>query len=288
MRIGVFGNCQSDGVSLALESWIPGLKTMIQPLNELKLDDRDALDSARDRLLECDYILLQLVEIRRRQFQPFITSVMERAVGRTERWPVIAFNGFHPDCVYVQQGERVIEGPLGQYHSAIAAASWLEKLKEDRVERLFNTYTYTSLGYFDAYKASLEYLCSSAMGGYDLMNVLPTDTVFMHTINHPKIELCVEIARQAIDRLGLARQSTITLPRDPLAGGVVWPLYPEIGEMLGQTTPAALNFAELVKANYAALNDEAPNAASDSFSSGGPIGRSTLERARAFIRAEVI
>ena len=182
-----------------------------------------------------------------------------------------------------------VEGPLGSYHSALATAAWFEGLPESRAAGLFNAYAYAKLGYFDAFEAGASYLKSAAMVDYDLTGWTRRDRVFMHTINHPSIELSAEIARQALDRLGLHRLAAIGLPRDPLAEGVIWPLYPEIAERLGIGSDGHRpDFSALVVANYAALNTAVGDDPKDTLTSGGPVESSAIDRARGFIRGEVV
>ena len=289
MRIGIFGNCQAEGLASSLRAWAPGVETIIQPVGTLPLNQADQIDEVQRRLLACDYILLQTVDLRRPQFRPFISDIIQRAPGRVERFPVVVFNGFHPDCVYVMRDGAAVDGPVGAYHSALAAAAWFEDLPQDRAVRLFNSYAYARLGYFDAYPRGLTYLKSEAFAGYDLAACVSPTNAFMHTINHPAVQLSVEIARQALDRLDVPRLASIVDPIDPLAKSGAWPVYPELAERLGlENTMSKHDFASLVARNFWLLQDASGAGPKDVLTSGGPIAVSAIERARSFIRSEVI
>lgn len=288
MKIGVFGNCQAEGLAVSIRAWAPEAEVVVKSAVGLRLDDEATLSTMRRDLLACDHVLMQTLEARRPQFQPFIDNLLGAADGRALRWPIVIFNGFHPDSVYVTREGALIDGPLDQYHSALAVAAWQEGLGPVRALALFNAYTYACIGYFDAYAIGLDYFRSPALVGYDLTCGISPTRPFMHTINHPKIEISVEIARQALDRLGLARRSEIDTPADPLASGAVWPLYPEIAERLGiPSASETTDLAAIVAAEYRLLNI-AQGANREALDVGGPVGASAIARARAFIRAEVI
>lgn len=289
MRIGVFGNCQARGLGAALDAWAPGHDIVVQAAARLDLDDPEAVDAALGRLLACDRLLIQSLETRRPQFAAFVTALLAGAGGCVERWPLVVFNGFHPDCVYVLRDGTPLPGAAARYHSALAAAAWIEGLPAARAAGIFNAYAYASLGYFDAYQTGLAGLVGDALHGYDLSRCIGPGRRFMHTINHPTIDISVEIGRQALDRLGLDRRAEINRPADPLANDVVWPLYPEIADRLG-VAPAAdgPDFDRLVVDNYRALDEALPNSRQDASIADGPFGGAAVERARAFIRDEVL
>lgn len=289
MRIGIFGNCQAQGLALALQAWVPGVETYIQPVATLPLGQPEEIDRVQQTLLSCEYVLLQTVDHRRPQFVDFISGITQTAPDRVVRFPVVVFNGFHPDCVYVMRDGVALDGPIGSYHSAIAAAAWLEGVSAERAVKLFNAYVYARLGYFEAFADGLAHMRSKVFDGFDLELCASRNRVFMHTINHPGIDVSVELARQILDRLGLDRRSSIIEPMDPLAGSGTWPLYAEIAQRLEVplATPAP-DFQSLVAKNFSALQAAASAESKSVLSSGGPIGASAIDRARSFIRTEVI
>lgn len=289
MRIGIFGNCQAEGLALAVEAWLPGVETFRQPVATLPLGQPERLFEIGQKLLSCDYVLLQTVDQRRPQFRDFVTGIAETAPDRVARFPVVVFNGFHPDCVYVMRDGVAVDGPIGAYHSAIAAGAWLEGLSADRAAKLFNAYVYAQLGYFEAFDRGLTHLKSDAFDGYDLEVCASRGDIFMHTINHPVVGVLVEIARQALDRLGIGRRSSVAEPHDPLASSGIWPMYPELAHRLQlPANIAPLDFRSLVARNFRALQDAVAVGSKSDLTSGGPIGASAIDRARAFIRSEVI
>lgn len=56
---------------------------------------------------------------------------------------------------------------------------------------------------------------------------------FMHSVNHPKITVQLDIARMLLSRTGLQIMESGIIPHDNLTNGPVFPLYPEIGARLG-------------------------------------------------------
>jgi hypothetical protein len=202
-------------------------------------------------------------------------------------FPAIGFTGFHPDCVYLRDGAGgMIHGAAGPYHSALVAACFLEGLTLERAMRLHNSLVYAHLGYFDRYASDYTHLKKHfRFVGFSLDGTIRNGPpVFMHTVNHPRIEMLFGLARQAARLVGLNPKAA-TPPDDELAGGYVWPVYPEIATRIGvvgsRTFSAHGNPIEL---------EEVCRRSFELFARGGvgePLPPAVL-RAREFIRREVI
>lgn len=55
---------------------------------------------------------------------------------------------------------------------------------------------------------------------------------FMHTVNHPRVEVLVALAAAVARALGTPNDAPVPMP-DALAADWLWPVYPAVGEALG-------------------------------------------------------
>jgi hypothetical protein len=104
---------------------------------------------------------------------------------------------------------------------------------------LFNRRTYQALGYLDNWRAA-EQALRKAFEASDLRPHWPAFWLhvqrrgcFMHTPNHPQVQVLAHLARLAAQQAGLPLRSS--LAPGELADGlssVIWPLYPEIAQAL--------------------------------------------------------
>jgi Polysaccharide biosynthesis enzyme WcbI len=152
--------------------------------------------------------------------------------------PAIVFPAFHPDVCHVQ--DRRTGKPIHRrYNSAIAVWAYQHGLDVPETAALFRRETYRALGYLDAWNPAVEsmrraFAASDLRDRFgDFMLHVKRQGCFMHTPNHPKIDVLVQLARQ------VARQAELPLRHAPQAGeladglnAVVWPIYPEIAQAL--------------------------------------------------------
>lgn len=284
MRIGILGNCQSAGLAASLRAWSPGVETTVRTINDFDFTDPAAVADVVAALAACDRVLVQTMGEVRPALAALAQSTLAATPGRAVRWPVVAFDGLHPDCGYVRRDAGATDGARGPYHSMLACAAWLEGLSPPRAEALFNSFVYAALGYFDAFETAWIALHDRAAPiGYDLEPLIRGPAVFMHTVNHPTIDALMTVAAQALDALGLARIAHPDTPHDALADLPIWPVYPEIARRHRFTAgPVAID--ALVAAQYAALDrDRDAHGAFDFAQTSAAVAR-----ARDVIRAHVI
>lgn len=166
-----------------------------------------------------------------------------KARTRMVELPVLVFPAFHPDLVYLFDRRRPdttpVRGPVGDYHSAFALFGFLEGLSEDETARLFAPETCRRLGYLDLWDSSAEALLQAGrVAGWDLSLELTRwarSGVFMHSVNHPRMNVVADLARGVATRLGLSPPE-IELDAylaDEFLGQGTWPVYPAIAERYG-------------------------------------------------------
>ena len=152
--------------------------------------------------------------------------------------PTIVFPAFHPDIVYIGHKAGLFGSPMGDYHSALIVYGFARGYSVDEIVSLFRAEVFSRVGYLDGWFASRDALLAmSHTHGCNLDRLFAgwmRRGCFMHTINHPKLFVLADLARDALRRAEIPARTAACedyLP-DPLSGSV-WPVYPEIAARLG-------------------------------------------------------
>jgi Polysaccharide biosynthesis enzyme WcbI len=281
-KIAVLGNCQAAGFAASLRTWMPDATVQAKSEANLSVDGAEKNSAFVDFLAECDVIFLQEM-FRSKYLSP---DLIDKIAGetRTTLYPRIIHTGFHPDCIYVHKGNQYVRTPMGQYNSALGLAGFLEGLSVQRTAGLFNKYSFAKLNYLTSRrKADVIFGKRLADLGYAMAPF--ADRSFMHTINHPKIEVLHSLAQQAIDKAGLDRLQSADCPTDNLAATFIWPIYaalPEGESYVFQRQAAFEGDRSLTLEDFLAGSFKA-YAATDMIPAAA-----LAETARAFIRQHVI
>lgn len=286
MKIGVLGNCQTQGVAQCMRLLAPQIDVRAHVLSLAAGGSPDLMAAVATEMATCDLVFIQ----DQPRLAKLFTVILERCQAPLRRWPLIVFRGFHPDCVYIFRNGQAMEGVVGPYHSALLCAAWAEGLSPARAAGLFNAFSYAALGYFDAFDEAAALLALQAERlGYDFSAALKRPTAsFMHTINHPKVEVLQSVATQALDLSGIPRKAAAPLPEDVLARGPVWPDYPDLARRGGWTpTPASWDPAGM-DAVARGVFDGLDRLGDRSLGQSGDPGEQAILRAREFIRTHVI
>lgn len=212
MKLAVIANCQGEGFAESLKA-LCGHETTFVPIKDV--------ESHIATITAADHIFAQPHAPR---------PLLDDVANKVTIFPYLACYGLHPDTYYVG-GAR--NGPMGSYYSAIVSAGFLEGLSVERVRRLFNAYLFARLGYLNAAERLEVLVKQCAKHGYDVSScVQPERGAFMHTVNHARIDLIFEVARQAAVRAGLSTRDDAAIPADTLATAI-WPIYPQIAKHIG-------------------------------------------------------
>jgi hypothetical protein len=152
----------------------------------------------------------------------------------------MAFNAFHPDICYLSYDNTIPKGPMGDYHSKIIFACFINGINENFVARLFTSKVFRELSFFSYWEPATKHLNNSYKHvGFRADNYLPNWSRydhFMHTPNHPSIRCIYDISKLFLSELNIQFENVSYehLPIiDNLLLGPAWPLYPEIGNKLG-------------------------------------------------------
>jgi hypothetical protein len=269
MRIGIVGNCQITGLAQGVRS-LAGVDVAEFSAAHLYRATGEERATLEDNLQQRDLVFAQEEASR------FIAGIEHLTI------PYISFNGLQPDAHYVAIGGDWLKGSMGPYISAIMAAAYLEGLSARRTENLFNKYTFSELGYLDAYDlACEEFREHFHKHGYDPEPILEIGD-FMHTINHPRADALLELAGQMVRTANLACRSPLAPLEDELGKGYHWPVYPGIADNIGVTGGYDFRITpEIGRTLTQIIVNSFHHWSENDFTSP------QIERARAFIRREV-
>ena len=229
MRIVVSGNCQVSGIAEALRTLRGDWTITSLPIG---LPETIWAEHGRNAINTCDAWVRMRTPRDHVLGQPPSPAVIVEI-------PPLAFSGFHPDIVFAALGDSQFLG-LTAYHSAIALWAWRAGLSVEQTMPLYSSEILIELGYLNAWRDSVaEMEATFSALGLDFRPVwqrLMQLGVFMHTVNHPRIEALSLLAKLVAIRLG-AEDSIWDDPveryvRDEL-DTAVWPVYPAIADVLG-------------------------------------------------------
>lgn len=229
MRIGVVGSCQAPGIGIGLQQLLPD--DQVIAIEGAAARRENYLAQAAALLQDCPIVFSHhLAE----DFGPLSTDALRHSHANFHMVPNVAFTGFHPDCIYINDGRRVYQSPMQDYHSAIAAAAFALGADARAALRLFNEDVYRRLGYFEEFAKARAFLGKTMTeAGYNISmewSQWMARAPFMHSINHPKGFVLASIAKLMAVKAVLIgyTQSFLDPAYDPLSLSPVWPLYPEL------------------------------------------------------------
>ncbi|WP_238256647.1 WcbI family polysaccharide biosynthesis putative acetyltransferase [Methylorubrum podarium] len=152
--------------------------------------------------------------------------------------PTIVFPAFHPDIVYIAHKGGLFGSPMGDYHSALIVYGFTRGYSVEEIVSLFRAEVFSRIGYLDGWFTNRDSLLAMSRAHGSNLDRLFAGWMrrgcFMHTINHPKLFVLADLARDALARAEIPARTAACedyLP-DPLSGSV-WPVYPEIAARLG-------------------------------------------------------
>jgi len=283
MKIGIYGNCQSNGFADSIYSFLDNIEIHLYRLNDAIKASKDELRRQFEGFKDCDIIFYQ--PTLGTQIEPFDEQGFSSVCDKLIPYPHIAFRSLQPDCHHIKHDGSWLKGPMGPYHSAIIAAGYLEGLSPHRVERLFNSYTYHKLEYLGR-KLSNEVLAKDAKAlGYNFDDfMLGKRGKFMNTVNHPAINIIFSSAEQALVKAGLKLSKEGCQPPDRLAKFYVWPVYTEISDQFGIIDPMIFSAPKGVNMS---LKDMISSSFDVYSSLASPLNTAQINDARNFIRSDI-
>lgn len=237
----MIGNCQATGIAQALRLLLPDARVETHAVAYLGQRFRD-LDALVHELGDADHIVSHFFP------EGFLPGgdvlALQKRLPRTRLFPTVAFPAFHPDMIYVGDVaslrlSKLVQGPLGPSHSAIALCGFLEGLSVEATLSLYTDTVFERLGYFRFWEEGAEALHRIAR---NMDFGLEQDLVrwsrrgcFMHDANHPKLFVIGDLARRLATEAGLSPLDVAVedyLP-DTLVDEAMWPVLPAVAERYG-------------------------------------------------------
>lgn len=148
--------------------------------------------------------------------------------------PNIHFSGLHPDLIYVGKMGKRYQSPIGDYHSSIGIAAFLEGLSPVQAIHLYrDSGLFRSAGFFEEWQHSLnelkgrEFFCDISISGDIIENIIKKP--LFYSSNHPSIELIVSLTKEILKYLGVDT-GWVSFWRDELQSNVIYPIWTPICE----------------------------------------------------------
>jgi hypothetical protein len=236
-RFAVLGNCQTGHVARCLQAFLGGKMPKQEWVTTEMLADWESGRSSLEPLFAShDKVLMQ----------PWIWTPLAKSYAAFENqvvlYPSIGFIAYHPDLVPVvvkSTGAAFEDGPAMRCNSSLAFLGWQAGLSVVETADLFRRDIYQRLGFFDYWQSSevvlLEEGRAAGLPLEDLLAKWRKQGCFMYCHVHPKLSVIADIVRILLKRMevDVVPGDPILYTHDYLANGIVWPVYPELGEVLG-------------------------------------------------------
>lgn len=156
--------------------------------------------------------------------------------------PLILFFGFHPDITYITHNGKLLKLLNQDYHSALAWSGFQLDLSVDETLALYHPSVFKQLGAFDIYQREKQALIQTfTTHGLNLAKHFAKWSrtgCFMHSVNHPRIDVIYDIAQECLRVNGLDAYVPPAYASGPpcadnLANGSIMPVLPPIAERFG-------------------------------------------------------
>ncbi len=233
MKIGVVFNCQHDGLAQSLRLLRPD-DTIISFGYPALAASADNVAVALNQLATCSAVIMSPTS---GNLRPAVLRRLQAAAPRTVLLPAISFGGFHPDALYLDLPKGQQSGPTEALHSRVAIGAFLAGLSVDEAGLLYNRLVFERLGYGTQFAVHRALLINRfAQFGVTIepwFEQWQTQGCFMHSPNHPKIPVLVDLARMACQKLDLFYAATSEVPTDILALGARHPVHEDVARRLG-------------------------------------------------------
>ncbi|MBD8621591.1 GSCFA domain-containing protein [Pseudomonas sp. CFBP 13727] len=235
-RIFIIGNCQSEVLANLLESMVPELAAVSCLVTAKKLEEICVPNALSNQFTEADLILIQ--SSPNDPIPSRILSIYGEYKSKIRLIPNIYYALYHPDIIYVQNDSGNIKGPMGEYHSGLILFAWKQSLSLGQTADLFTRDVYAHVGYFEHATSSANLLLETGINvGIPLDHLLERwrfKACFMHSMNHPKLNVLADIARAVLIREGMSYIPGVEqYMEDSLALHPCWPVYPDIAAVYG-------------------------------------------------------
>jgi hypothetical protein len=232
LAISVIGNCQANSWAIVLQALQPKINITHC---EFAGSDFEITKKTSSVIRNSDLLLLvdpEMPALKTEKFLDFQAGVRSISV------PSLICSVFHPDNGYVFSGDTLIRNGLnGDWNSKIQAEAFKTGSSyQDFLDMYNDVSLYQELGYFNLWEDFIQHTKNN-FNFFDLdferwlSQVRRTD-VFMHGINHPRLQTISFLAEQVLDSLGFSYFPSVSVStsiNDPLNSNV-WPINKNVAE----------------------------------------------------------
>ena len=222
----IVSNCQTYGLANTLQAQTDGVK--VEGIDILLF--QSSPEFYLNKIEQSDRLLIS---------RDMRNVLIDAGLSDDKPWtevPAFIFRAYHPDLTYIKCRGVPLDGAVNHYHSAIVYACFKAGMDEHEAVKRFNGDLFERCGYLDLWLDERDRLVRDMAGiGIDIAAPIRRwgrGDSFMYSINHPKIRVLRDIARELIRNAGLHTIDGVEA-HDNLASGPHFAVYPEIAESLG-------------------------------------------------------
>lgn len=225
MKIATIGNCQGHNLSRIFEMICPGVASKF--FSVVTMRDAAARATIVEEISEYDVIFTLPIE------GPMYGAFTHNDLAEKQKvilYPTISFTGYHPDCGYLNLGK--LKSPIGDYHSLIAVAAYLNGATVEAAQRLYSTDVYEQLGYLRRFELEIQRLkavfAKFDLGSGDAVSKTFYQKKMMHTVNHPRLAVLDFLAKDLLVKGGINYRhiDSSEYLSDMFPDSTVFPVYP--------------------------------------------------------------
>ncbi len=228
-NIVILGNCQTDLLACVL-SHMSGCK--VENFREDMLEDSENHRCILKKTEEANIVITQ--PLLADHYGKLQTKQLKKRIKTLIVIPNIYFSGLHPDLIYVGETGNRYHSPIGDYHSAIGIASFLEGISPEQAIHLYRDFElFQSAGFFNEWEKSLhefrgrDFFCDISILDEITKNIKKKP--LFYSSNHPSLELINLTSKKILMYLGIDVKWT-SFWRDELQSNVIYPIWSPICE----------------------------------------------------------
>lgn len=226
-KIVVNSNCTTGPIAGLLKCIFNDAKILLIPGG-----DHNSFKKILDLTADGGYIVLSL-------FHKELSTIMNVLNNKLIPVPNLYFTAFHPDLTYCTSKIDRSRYTIPNYNSQIILFAFENNLNIRQTLSLFSVDVFKQLGYFNRWDSdyrSLKNIFLQSDISYKefdrFFNIIKRNGVFMHSVNHPKIDVLTQLTRILVNKFDsniIFDDYTFNIP-DVLINNYVFPVYPEIAD----------------------------------------------------------
>lgn len=236
MNIVLLGNCQIESIKASLNVLLPTANVAMLHSWNLKREF-ETVSALNKHLAHADVVIAhRFYDVPNIGFDEISDH------PRFLEFPVLNFSCFHPDCIYLTDGDtkKMVRSVIGDYNSALVGYSYQNSVSIDNCISSFQDEIFRFVGYYDLWDSSVRALdaefarCGFSAG--DFLASWMSKKTFVHSINHPKIFAIHDIVKASLGKLRINHLGIGDIEdfiADPLLSYAGWPVYEPIGQVYG-------------------------------------------------------